>query len=61
VNEKWRIINAYGQHAGKGYAIQSVANGMVLDIKGGLIYNEASVIIWPSNNQVNQLWFIIPA
>jgi hypothetical protein len=59
-NQKWRIVPAQGQGAGKGYAIISALNGSVLDIKEGKIKNEAEVITWKNLNQSNQAWAISP-
>lgn len=59
-NEKWRIVPAQGEGAGKGYAIVSGFNGGVLDVKGGKIKNESEVITWKNLNQSNQAWAIAP-
>jgi hypothetical protein len=36
-------------------------DGFCLDIKGGLVYNEAPVITWYTENKPNQTWQILPA
>jgi hypothetical protein len=38
------------------FIIRSIANGMVLDVKGAQKRNLAEVILWPYHGGENQLW-----
>ena len=60
INEKWRISPAQGQSAGQGFAIESAYNGLCLDVRGGNCKNDAQIIIYKNNHQMNQTWAIVP-
>jgi len=50
---------AHIDFAGK-FEIQSVSNGLALDVSGGSTANDATVIGWPFGGNSNQLWNFIP-
>ena len=53
-------MQAQGPAAGQGYAIESAYNGLCLDVSGGNCKNDAKVILFKNNNQMNQTWAFAP-
>jgi hypothetical protein len=60
VNEKWKIVPAQGQVAGKGFSIRSAYNDFSLDVRGGKMENGTQIIIYQNGNAPNQTWTISP-
>lgn len=55
-NQRWLFVKQ-----GRGYMIQSLLNGLVLDIPGESTEGGSAVIQWPRTGATNQCWMPQPA